>query len=509
MNKSGYRIFSWVLNIAGMAAIFTALYYAVYYSSVLLLEDKKPSVAINEGKYIISTLAEEYENILIEKGRNLDVERIKLLSQIEISKNYKEKMQIEAQLRKVESEKRDFNSELSNSERQKSEIESTLQSTRISLEQTREVIAGLNKRNGELAMQIQAMESISNNYIEALSNYENVKKEEKDVAAKFKDFRSESDKKINSLTLENGRLQELLSEASNLSAKPGMEDFFSYNTDVIYNDPVVYRGKMFTTAKNQLKIFSENGKLVKSEDLANQDFHLTKPAINEGVIYIGSDGGGITACDESGKVLWKEKAGIEAFGASPSASYGIVAVPSIDEGIYIYKKSGEIIAKVSTASPIYSAPMIADLGKKLIFATENEDIIAYDLDKKSEIWKKNYSESYSERILYPLIGDDKRIIFLSSTGRLRALNFTDGSLIWKAEFPEIKNTAINPRYIDGKVILANNSGTSVVIIINSVNGSVETKSQLQNEKIIAPYVSGNAIFFGTSSGNTYSYFLQH
>ena len=56
MNKSPLRIFSWIINIAVMGVIFTALYYSVYYASVFLLEDKKPASTITEGKYIITSL---------------------------------------------------------------------------------------------------------------------------------------------------------------------------------------------------------------------------------------------------------------------------------------------------------------------------------------------------------------------------------------------------------------------------------------------------------------------
>lgn len=490
MNKSPLRIFSWIINIAVMGVIFTALYYSVYYASVFLLEDKKPVSTITEGKYIITSLAEEYDDILKEKGKNLDVERLKLLSQIELSKSYKERMQIEAQLKKIEAQKRDFNSELSNNERQTIEIENTLRNTKAAM-------ADLIQKNFELTSRLQSIETSSNDYETMTNRYE----------AMLRDAKTERDKRINALILENERLAGLLNAAGN-SVKTGSEGFFAYRTDTVYNDPVIDKGKMFATIKNQLIIFSKDGKALKTVALAGVNNNLTRPAFSDGIIYSGSDGGGITACDETGKVLWKGKAGTETFGASPSGAYGIVAVPSIDDGIYIYNKNGRLITKVDSSVPIYSAPLITDLGRKLIYATENGDISAYDINKNTEIWKKNYSENYTERILHPIVGDDKITVLFSSTGTMRALNTADGTLIWKTDFPEIKDTVINPRFINGKILLANNDGTSVVIIVDSQNGHIEAKSSLINEKIIAPYESGGTIYFGTTSGNTYSYILQ-
>ncbi len=523
MNKSGYRIVSWTINIAGMAAIFTALYYAVFFSSVLLLEDKKATVNITEGKYIINTLAEEYENILKEKGKNLDVEKIKLLNQIELAKSYQEKAAIEAQLRKIESEKRNFDVELSNNEKQKKEIENTLRSTQVSLEQTKEEIARLNQKNLELTMKnqtlesnlnnysekIQTMESNSKNYSESARNIDNLKKEEQDMAtnyeAQLRDVKNDRDKRINTLYLQNEKLAAQLNEATNMPAKQGGDEFFLFKPEAVNSDPVVYKGKMYVALNNQMKIFSKDGKILKAIDLIGRDFNLTRPVMSDGVIYFGSDAGGIIACDETGKFLWKEKAGSQIFGASPAASSGIVAVPSIDDGIYIYDKKGKFIVKITTEIPIYSAPLIIDQGNKLIYADENGDIVSYDIVKKTQIWIKNYSDNYTERILYPLIGDDKKIFFFGSSGKMGAINSKDGSLIWNSDFPEIQNTPINPRFLNGKVILANNTGKSVVIIVNSDNGSVESKSTIENEKITAPYVNGSSIFFDTASGSVYSY----
>lgn len=265
-------------------------------------------------------------------------------------------------------------------------------------------------------------------------------------------------------------------------------------------EPVLYKGKIFAAVYNKLMIFSTEGSLIKSISVVEEGFKLTRPVLGDGLIYVGSDNGGIYAYKPSGELAWKADAGSEKYGASPTAGFGIVAVPSIDKGIKIYSSAGELKGTIDVSAPIYSSPLILDNGQTLVYATESGDIVAYDLAAKAKKWSK----SYNERFLYPLVGEKTVITLIRNSGKVMGINPSDGSVIWSNQFSEIVKTKLNPQYDNGKVILANNVEKSVVIVLNALNGSLVAKINIP-EVIGVPYVVGNSIVMGTTSGKVYSY----
>ncbi len=272
----------------------------------------------------------------------------------------------------------------------------------------------------------------------------------------------------------------------------------------IENEPVLYKGRIFSTTQNKLLILSLEGKIIKSVDVIEDGFKLTKPSVSDGNVYVGSDNGGIYAYSTSGELLWKNEAGSQKYGAAPIAAYGIVAIPSIDKGIQIYSKEGELKGNIDVSVPIYSAPMIINYGNTVVYATESGDVVSYDLINKTKKWSKNFND----RFLYPLVGDDSIIITLSRTsGKVTGIDAANGSVKWSGQFTEIQKTRINPQFVSGKVIIANNTETSTVIVLEAETGTLIAKSIL-NEVISSPFLIGNSIYMGTASGKVYSYNLS-
>ena len=265
-------------------------------------------------------------------------------------------------------------------------------------------------------------------------------------------------------------------------------------------DPVLYGGMIFVTKNNRLYIISVEGKLLRSIAVAEEGVKLTKPAVNDGVAYVGSDNGGIYAYSTYGEFLWKKDAGSEKYGAGPTASGGVVAVPSIDKGVMVFDKTGEVVAQVDSDS-VYSAPLILDKGNTLVFATESGNIVSYDIGKKEQNWSKGYNE----RFLYPLVGTDEIIAVSRADGKVIAVKPADGSLLWSQTFDEIQKTRINPGFTAGKLILANNDTKSTVIVVDGASGQVISKTSFQSETIAPPFILDRAVYIGTESGKVYSY----
>ncbi len=265
-------------------------------------------------------------------------------------------------------------------------------------------------------------------------------------------------------------------------------------------DPVIYRGKIFIAKNNRLYILSVEGKLQKSIAVVEDGVKLTRPSVSDGIVYVGSDNGGIYAYSTSGEMLWKKDAGSEKYGASPTAGYGMVAVPSIEKGVMIFDKEGNLIAQVESDS-IYSAPLLLNKGKTLIYATESGNIISYDIESKTQNWSKGYNE----RFLYPLVGSEDIIAVVRASGKVIAVKPSDGSLLWSAAFEELQKTRINPIFAQGDLVLANNDKSSTVIIINTLSGKVISKTSFENETIAPPFVTDKFLYIGTESGKIYSY----
>jgi outer membrane protein assembly factor BamB len=266
-------------------------------------------------------------------------------------------------------------------------------------------------------------------------------------------------------------------------------------------DPVIYFGRIFVTKNNSLYIISTGGELRSSIPVVDEHIRLTKTSVSDGVVYAGSDKGGIYAYSTNGELLWEKDAGSEKYGASPTAANGIVAVPSIDKGLTIFDKTGELLAHVDSDS-VYSAPLILDKGNTLVFATESGNIVSYDIGKKA----RNWSKGYNKRFLYPLVGTDEIIAVSRADGNVIAVNPADGSLLWSQTFDEIKRTRINPGFTEGKLILAGSSETnSTVIIVDGASGQVISKILVQCGTIASPFIFDRAVYIGTESGKVYCY----
>jgi outer membrane protein assembly factor BamB len=268
-------------------------------------------------------------------------------------------------------------------------------------------------------------------------------------------------------------------------------------------EPVIFMGKIFISKGNKLYIITVEGKLQKSIAVVDEGVKLTRPSVSDGIVYVGSDNGGIYAYSVDGEMLWKKEAGSEKYGASPTAGYGIVAVPSIEKGIMIFDKDGNLVVQIESDS-VYSAPLLLDNGKTLVYATESGNIISYNIENKTQNWSKGYNE----RFLYPLVGRDVIFALVRTSGKVIAVNPDDGSMLWSSAFPEIQKTRINPVYADGELVLASNDNGSAVIIVDAKSGKVLNRASFENEVIATPYVTDRYIYIGTESGNIYSYNLS-
>jgi outer membrane protein assembly factor BamB len=303
------------------------------------------------------------------------------------------------------------------------------------------------------------------------------------------------------------KAEESNTNAPAISKIPGnleWEKPVAFKVGKIDSEVALYKGRIFASYNNRLALLSTEGDVLKSITVAGEDYKITRPSASDGLVYVGCDNGGLYAYDAStGELAWKKDAGSAKYGAAPTAGYGIVAAPSIDKGIKIYSRSGKSIANLEISSAIYSAPLLINEGKALVYATENGEITCYDIEKKQKKWSKNYGE----RFVYPLVGNDTIITLARTTGKVMGFNPEDGSIKWETTFAELQRTKINPQYFSGKVILASSAKESTIVVLNANKGSLISKWQIAGT-ISAPYLEGEFAYIGSTSGKLYSFNLS-
>lgn len=164
--KIFFLILKILLPIGGLALIF----FLVLMSSLKLLEDKKTESQIDEGKYILSKLADEYEKILLANKSDLDKERITLLA-LRNKATEEERRKIERQLRAIEKQRTNINTKYEENVKEKMEIEASLKSIQENLMSSGQEITKLNKKVLDLSVANESLKEYWGNYKAYIKDY--------------------------------------------------------------------------------------------------------------------------------------------------------------------------------------------------------------------------------------------------------------------------------------------------------------------------------------------------
>ncbi len=270
----------------------------------------------------------------------------------------------------------------------------------------------------------------------------------------------------------------------------------------------LYQGKIIIPDGSQLKIASIEGELLSTTKVVDSKYVITKPAVDSGIIYLGSDYGGLYAYSVSGELVWKNlSAGKAMYNASPVSQNGMIALPTFDKGIQIFNQKGRLLDTIliKNGEAVYSTPVIIKNGNVLIYGTETGNVSAYDIKNKKNIWSKSV---FNDRIVYPIAGNDQAIYVLSrEEGKIISLNPSDGTVLWMEQFDSVKKTALQPLFSKDRLILFSNSenGNSI-LILDGKTGKLDRKFDFK-DRIAFPYLAEDHLFIGTERGRIYDYNL--
>jgi len=201
---------------------------------------------------------------------------------------------------------------------------------------------------------------------------------------------------------------------------------------------------------------------LRGEDLAVRG--LGPPKLKDGFVYVGLSGGSVVAMEEgNGKLIWKT---MDAFGEQ---FMDVDAPLEVDETcVYAVSVGGRVSALSRKTGKVfwrYSAGGMAGMalsGDTIFLATDDAELMALDKITGRPIWTTELDDRQNIRFIHlptrPVVMDG-RVITVSRSGRLMALEKTSGEITWTKHFytdttsPAISIPDLGFLFMDNKGII--------------------------------------------------------
>ncbi|MCZ7402722.1 MAG: PQQ-binding-like beta-propeller repeat protein [Candidatus Methanoperedens sp.] len=193
---------------------------------------------------------------------------------------------------------------------------------------------------------------------------------------------------------------------------------------------------------------SSNGKIVWSTLVGK--IAESSPAIGEGIIAFGSDGGTIIALDAvTGKEKWIYDAGVSDIMSSPVIADGAIFIGSNDGSVYaITADKGALKWKFSTGDNVESSPSVKN--GVVYFGSQDSNFFAVDEGTGQLKWKFPYSGAV---LSAPAISNDV-VYFGTETKVIYGLDANTGELIWRNSTGKNDKDYITSPAVSGNVLYA-------------------------------------------------------
>ncbi len=146
----------------------------------------------------------------------------------------------------------------------------------------------------------------------------------------------------------------------------------------------------------------------------------SQPAINKGIIYIGTDNGKLYSVDTLGNVLWR----LDLQGSilhQPLVVDNQIIVGTSEGVLYVINTSGQIIKSKSFSSGIASPPTA--YGEVIYVPVFREGVYAYNINQDRVVWRFLTSGMVKN---IPLV-DDKSVYIADLTGNIYVVSKENGT----------------------------------------------------------------------------------
>jgi outer membrane protein assembly factor BamB len=240
-------------------------------------------------------------------------------------------------------------------------------------------------------------------------------------------------------------------------------------------------------------------RVLPSMEAPDWDARGAAPAFYDEVVYIGAADGVLHALDiGTGKPLWHFKTNGK-IRAAALATENAVYVGSLDHSIYaLDRKTGKELWRFDTGSPVTTAPALAR--DKVVIGTRDRATL-YALDAKSgkPVWEVYYWLSWVESS--PTFVDGVLYIGSSDSRRVRAINLTDGHVLWATQ---VWGWTWGTPLVVGDMVYYATGGTAKYFITQQASlGALDRKTGALKWRKPIPLLEG-ALFNGYAGSLVYT-----
>jgi outer membrane protein assembly factor BamB len=226
----------------------------------------------------------------------------------------------------------------------------------------------------------------------------------------------------------------------------------------------------------------------------------SSPAIDGPRLIVSSNDGSVTALDRAtGRLLWRiVTAGkVE---SSPVAADGLVYFGSHDGRLFAVRSTnGRVRWAYDTGGRINASPSV--FGNRVCVTNYSGEIGCFNRKSGRRIWityVKRDAFRYESFYASPST-DGHRIYSLARSGKVVALDASDGHVVWTARVGGLGYTT--PAISDGRVFVGGFDGR--LRALRSTNGRELWSTTVGGTILGAPVVVGDLVFFSTHQGRTY------
>ena len=237
-----------------------------------------------------------------------------------------------------------------------------------------------------------------------------------------------------------------------------------------------------------------------SFDSGNFNHVFSSPAVANGVVYIGSDGGALYAlkCHHRRHAveLYRGECPIR---SAPTVANSVVYVSSYDHNLYaLNTATGALLWSYAAGGPLTSSPAVAD--GAVYFSGADSNLYALNAGTGAKLW------SYSANIdafTSPAIANGCRSLYPAAVNKVVALNATTGVKLWS--YTTGGGIFSSPAVANGAVFVG--SGDGNVYALNASTGArlwsyFAGIPNGYSPVLSSPAIANGVVYFGSSNINT-------
>ena len=270
----------------------------------------------------------------------------------------------------------------------------------------------------------------------------------------------------------------------------------------------------------------------------------SSPVIARGLVFVGSDDGGVYAFDErTGSLRWSVFTG-SAVRSSPAVARGRVVVGNTGGAIYaLDADTGAGLWSYGIGGKVTAAPLV--VGGTVYVGSRGGSFVALDLETGGVVWRAKpwatwAGPSYANGLVY--VGSDKSMVFAfdavtgqerwstsldarvrsapsvrkglvyvgTDAGSVFALDAGSGQIRWRAAAAPRKVNAVvrsSPAIVGGRVVVTTGETTPMdghAVALDAMTGSTLWRSKLADYSTSSPAVANGVIYLGSFDTRLYA-----